>query len=177
MGRDPADSSGAKLMTHDPAVNPQRSGYSVMELMVWVAGLAAMAGLVEEVMRKTMTERGAGVIGGLLVIYVVYLSLSVWAFWDVPRIIIPTTMLIGGALWTLTLQLLDRVDVSVAFASLVSVPFVTAILLRQIFPRMTDPDDAPESTERSSTVRCLLLRSRGFGPRSTPAKASTVPEL
>jgi len=162
----------------DPVMaKSSRSGFSFSDTMLWVAGLAALAGLIEEVIRRTMVERGAGLVGAILVLYVVYLSLSVRMFWHAPQVVVPTTLLISGVLWTLALQLLDRGHFASALASITAVPFATAFLIRRIFPRLIDPDDVPEDTERPLTVHFLLCRNKRFGPRSTPVKPSVAPEL
>ena len=97
-------------------------------------------------------------------------SLSIPAFWKAPPLVIPTTMLIGGVLWTLALQLIERGKLTLAVAILPTIPFLTVFLIRLIFRKTGDPDEPAAKSDRPSTVRALLMRSRGFGPRSTPVK-------
>jgi hypothetical protein len=150
---------------------------TVKDMMVWVAGLAALIGLAEEVVRHAKLQESTGVVGFFLVIYVVYLSLSVRLFWKAPRIAVPTTILISGVLYTLALQLIAKVPLVVAVGVVVAVPFATAIGVRLIFPKMAEPDDDPDDSRRPMTVRFLLIRSKGLGSRAAPIKASTEPEL
>ncbi len=51
------------------------------EVLAWVAGLAALAGLVVEVLRRSSKEPASGLVGGLLVGYVVYIAFSIRSFW------------------------------------------------------------------------------------------------
>jgi hypothetical protein len=141
---------------------------SVMALMVWVAGLAALLGLVEEVFRLARIEGSAGAVGGFLVLYVIYVSLSVRSFWKIPGIAIPTTMLISGIFWTLSLQVLHKLPLFGAAALVVAVPVATALAVGLVFRRMVEQDDPSEESGRPSTVRSLLVRHKGLGPHSTP---------
>ncbi len=50
---------------------------TVKDMMVWVAGLAALAGLSEEVVRHAKLQESTGVVGVFLVAYVIYLAFSV----------------------------------------------------------------------------------------------------
>jgi len=162
-------------MVDRAATTDERATLSVGELIVWVAAMASMSGLVAESVRRAKVEPGTGLVDGLLVLYIVYISLSVRGFWKSPRSVIPTTMLIGGVLWTLSLQLLDRVPGLVAALSLIVVPFATALAIRWIFPGLLDPDDVPEGSPGPSTVHKLLSRNKGLGRRTALGKLSPGP--
>ncbi len=155
---------------------PGGATLSVLGLMVWVAGLSAVAGLVGEVIRMARVEASGGQVGGFLVVYIVYLSLSVPLFWKAPALATPTTMLVGGILWTLALQLVGRQNLAVALMVLPILPVLTALIVRMIFRRAVDAEDREAKPDRPSTVRSLLRRKRGFGPRRAPVGATTEPE-
>jgi hypothetical protein len=150
---------------------------TVKDMMVWVAALAALGGLAEEVVRHAKLSESTGVVGVFLVVYVIYLAFSVRLFWNAPRISVPTTMLISGVLYTLVLQILAKVPLLVAVGLVIAVPCATALGLRLIFPKMVEPDDDTEDATRPLTVQSLLMRHRGLGARAVPVKASAEPEL
>jgi hypothetical protein len=145
--------------------NSDGTPLGVTELLAWVAGLSAVAGLVAEVVRRADRESAAGLVGGLLVVYVVYLSVSVRAFWTVPRMAIPITMLIGGTLWTISLQFIDRSDLTRAVISTIFIPLATAYSVRLIFPEPVEPDGIGSAPKGPSLVHSLLDRGKGFGNR------------
>lgn len=140
------------------------------EVLAWVAGLAALAGLVTEVVRRSSRESEAGLIGGVLVLYVVYISFSVRTFWKAPRIAIPTTLLIGGALWTLSLQTIDRSDLIRALISTIFIPLAMAYSIRLIFPKFGELDEIGEGPAKPSLAHALLDRGKGFGNRSNRSR-------
>ncbi len=162
-----------------PPTKPERPGITltVTGLMVWVGGLAAIAGLVEESIRMARIEPAGGLIGGILVAYVIYLSLSVPVFWKAPSLIIPTTMLIGGVLWTISLQSIGRPNLAMAAVILPILPFLTVFLARMIFRKTGDPAEGESIPDGPSTVRSLLMRNRGLGLRSAPIKFKGGPEV
>jgi hypothetical protein len=153
---------------HDRA----KSGHSslgVTELLAWGAGLAALAGLVVEVVRRSNREPEAGLIGGLLVLYVVYLAFSVRPFWSLPRVAIPITLLVGGALWTLSFQLIDRSDFTRGLISAIFIPLAMAYSVRLICPDPGEPQDIGDGLAMPSLVHSLLDKGKGLGNRSDRA--------
>jgi hypothetical protein len=145
------------------------SCFGMVELLAWVAGLSAVWGLVAEVVRQANREGGVALVGGMLVVYVVYAAFSVRNFWMMPRVAIPTTMLIGGLLWTLSLQSIERSDLVRALIAALFTPLATAYAVRLIFPGQGEPENVAQGHASPSLVYSLRDKGTGFGSRSRPA--------
>jgi hypothetical protein len=150
---------------HDRA-GSENSPLGMIELMVWVAGLSALAGLVAEVVRKLNKESGLALVGSLLVLYVVHVAFSVRFLWKMPRVAVPTTMLIGATLWTFSLQFIERSDLMRALISMLFIPLATAYAVTLIFPVERESEGSGEGAARTSLVHSLLDKGKGLGSRS-----------
>ncbi len=136
--------------------------------MLWVAALASMAGLVEEVIRLARVEETAGFMGGIVVAYVIYVAATLGIYWSVPASAVPVAILINAVLWTLALQLIRWAPAPVPALALALVPVASAIATRGIFRGRWDPDPPP-GNPGPQTVATLLARSKGLGARSGPS--------
>jgi hypothetical protein len=150
---------------HDRAES-EDSPLGMTELLAWVAGMSALAGLVAEVARRASREASLALVGGLLVVYLVYVSFSVRFFWRMPRVAVPTTLLIGATLWTLSLRFFERSDPIRALISVLFIPLATAYAVRLIFQGNDEPEEVGEGSVRPSLVHSLLDKGKGFGSRS-----------
>jgi hypothetical protein len=149
-------------------MNDRAKSLGMAETLAWVAGLAAFAGLVVQVFRRS-TQESLGWTGVLLVPYVVYLALSIRAFWDVTRLAIPITLLMGGALWTVMLQQIDRSDLARALILTIFIPLATAYSVLLICQRRGEPGEIQECPSSPALVHDLLKKGKRLGNQSDRA--------
>jgi hypothetical protein len=154
--------------------NSERSPLGLTEMLAWVAGLGAIAGLAVEVVRQSSREPASALIGSLIILYLVYVASSVRAFWNIPRIAVPTTLLIGGALWTLALQNIGRSGLVKAVFSAIFIPMAMAYAVRLIGLNRSGSEDLGKNPRRPALVPALLEKGMKLGNR--PDRAGKPPD-
>jgi hypothetical protein len=137
----------------------------LVELMAWVAGLAALSGLAVAVIRVSTRVPATVVIGGLIILYVVYIAFSVRAFWNMPRVAVPITLFIGGALWTLALLQIEKSDLTRTLITAIFIPVATVYAVRLISQDPGEPETIGGGPARPSLAHALLDRGMKFGNR------------
>lgn len=138
-----------------------------------LAARVAMLALLVLATGLTRRDQNAAFVGGVVLLYVLYMTESVKIFHDCPRAATAITFAIGGLLWMFVLQRGHRMPAWASLGLILVVPPLSALaILRLAVREETSMDEAAGP----STVGTLLRRSKGLGHRATPIEATAGPD-